>query len=820
MAPIIPPVLRRFTRAPMFTTVALITLAIGIGANTAVFSVVNGVLIKPLPYPHADELVSIWHSAPGAGFKEGTLNASPAMHFTYREEGRAFQEIGLWSGGSATVTGVSEPEQVRSVWVTHGTLQALGVPPALGRWFSREDDTPGTPDTVLLMHGYWQRRFGGDPGVIGRTITIDSRLRAVIGVMPAGFQFLDNNAELILPHRFDRGALRLGNFSYSGIARLKPGVTAQQANADVGRMLPIWLAAWPVPPGLDKKLFENARIAPALRPLKQDVVGNIADVLWVLMGTIGVVLLIACANVANLVLVRMEGRQQELATRAALGAGRGRIARELIQESALLGVMGGVLGLGVAVAALRLIVALRPESLPRLDEVVIDPVVLGFTAAASLLSGLLFSIVPVLKYSGPRFVNALRGSRTSSQSRERHRARNVLVVVQVALALVLLVASGLMIRTFQTLRNVQPGFTEPAELQMVRVSVPQSLVAEPERVARLHSDILEALAAIPGVRAAAFGSSLPLEGFNSNDPVIAEDKVYASGQIPPIRRFKFVSPGYFRTVGTPIIAGRDLEWTDIFDDRQVAVVSENMAREMWGQPSAAVGKRIRVGVIDAWREIVGVAGDVYDNGVHESATAIVYWPMMMSKFWGNQRFVSRSVTFALRSDRAGTDAFLAQVRQAVWSVNGSLPLALVRTLQDVYDRSLSRTTFALVMLGIAGAMALLLGIIGIYGVISYSVSQRTREIGIRMALGVEQGTLRRMFVRHGFVLSGIGVVVGIGVAAALTRLMASMLYRISPLDVVTYAAVSVVLMTAALFASYLPARRAASLNPVDALRAD
>ena len=814
------PLLRRFTRAPMFTAAALLTLAIGIGANTAVFSVVNGVLIKPLPYPKSEELVGVWHSAPGVVFKDGAVNVSPTMYFSYREEGRAFQQVGIWSQGGVTVTGFSEPEQVRSLFVTQGVLDAVGVPPALGRWFSREDDSPGSPETVLLTHGYWQRRFGGDRNVLGRSLTIDSKPRTVIGVMPEGFRFLDDDAELILPQRFDRARVFLGNFSFTGIARLKPGVTIEQANADVARMLPMWLKAWPTPLGLDRAVFESARFAPALRPLKQDVVGNITDVLWVLMGTIGVVLLIACANVANLLLVRVEGRQQELATRAALGAGRGRIARELIHESLTLGAMGGVLGVGVAFGALRLLKALRPETLPRLDEIVIDPLVIGFAAAAALLSGVLFGLIPILKYSGPQFITALRGTRTASHSRERHRARNVLVVVQVALALVLLVASGLMIRTFQSLRHVDPGFARANELQMLRVSIPPTLIEDPSRVLRTYSDILEKLAALPGVSAAAFVSSAPLEGFNSNDPIGAEDKPYDPKKIPPIRRFKFISPGYFRTVGTPLVTGRDITWSDVLDDHPVAVISENMAREMWGAPAAALGKRIKIAPVDSWREIVGVVGDVRDNGVHEPAPTIVYWPTMMAKFWGNERFASRSLTFVLRSDRTGTEAFLTQIRQAVWSVNGSLPLALVRTLQDVYDRSLARTTFALVMLAIAGAMALLLGIIGIYGVIAYSVSQRTREIGIRMALGVEQRALRRMFLQHGLVLAGIGVVVGIGVAAALMRLMTSMLYQVSPLDLTTYAGVSLVLLAAAMTASYLPARRAASLNPVDALRAE
>ena len=353
--------------------------------------------------------------------------------------------------------------------------------------------------------------------------------------------------------------------------------------------------------------------------------------------------------------------------------------------------------------ALRVLAAIGPESLPRLQEITIDPVVLGFALAASLLSGLLFGVIPVLKYSGPRFVTALRGSRTATHSRERHRVRNTLVVVQVALALVLLIASGLMIRTFQTLRTVQPGFTRAEQLQMVRVSLPITTVPEPERVARLHNQILEAMAAIPGVVNAALVSSAPLERFNSNDPVVGEDKTYAANQIPPVRRFKFVSPGYFQTVGTPIVAGRDLTWTDVFDDRRVVVISDNMAREMWGSSLTALGKRIRVAAVDEWREVVGVVGDVHDNGVHEPAPAIVYWPIMMVRFWGNDRFVSRSLTYVLRSERTGTEAFLTQVRQAVWSVNGSIPVALVRTLQDVYEQSMARTTFAMVMLAIAGA---------------------------------------------------------------------------------------------------------------------
>ena len=812
-------ILRRFRRAPAFTAIALITIAIGIGANTAVFSVVNGVLIKPLPYPDSDELLGVWHTAPGAGIDEAVL--SPSQYFVYRDQNRTFRDFGVWSGGAVAITGTSEPEQVRSVFVTHGVLDAFAVQPALGRVFTQEDDTPGSAETILLTHGYWQRRFGGDASIVGRSLTVDFQPRTVIGVMPPGFRFLDTDAEVILPQRFDRSRVSLGNFSFQGIARLRPGVTLEQASADVARMIPTWLQTWPTPPGFDRKLFENARFAPALRGLKRDVVGDIGDVLWVLMGTIGVVLLMACANVANLLLVRVEGRQQELATRAALGAGWSRIARELLRESLALGLLGGALGLGLAYAALRVLVAIGPETLPRLHEISIDPLVLAFTLAASLLSGLLFGAIPVLKYSGPRIANALRGAgRTSSHSRERHRTRNTLVVLQVALALILLVAAGLMIRTFQTLRAVQPGFTRPQAVQMARVSVPQTLVPEPGRVARTHHEIVEKLSALPGVTAAAFASSAPIEGFNSNDPVFPEDKTYALGQLPPIRRFKFVSPGYFAAVGTPLVTGRDITWADIYDERPVTVISEGIARELWREPAAALGKRIRVGGKDAWAEIVGVAGDVYDNGVHEPAPAIVYWPVMMPAFRGNPQFVQRSVSYLVRSDRAGTQGLIDQMRQAVWSVNGSLPIALVRTLGDVYARSMARTSFALTMLGIAGAMALLLGIVGIYGVISYAVSQRTREIGIRIALGVGPGELQGMFLRYGLTLAGIGVVVGLGAAAGVTRLMSTLLFRTSPLDPLTYSAVAGTLVLAAVTASYLPARRASALDPVEALRAE
>jgi putative ABC transport system permease protein len=812
-------VLRRLMQSPMFTVMTLLTLAIGIGANTAMFSILEGVLLKPLPYSYPEELVGVWHTAPGINLVD--LNAAPSHYFVYREENRTFREIGLWQGDSVSVTGLAEPEQLPSLIFTDGMLPLLGIQPILGRGFSHRDDSPGSPETVILTYGYWQSRFGGDASAIGRRIIVDGKAREVIGVLPQGFRFLNMKPSLITPFQFDRNKMFLGNFSYQSVARLKPGVTLAQANADVARMLPIVNQRFQPPPGYSVKMIEDARIGPNVRPFKQDLVGDIGNVLWVLMGTIGMVLLIACANVANLLLVRAEGRQQELTIRAALGAGSGRIARELLFESVTLGLFGGALGLGLAYAALRVLVSVAPANLPRLEEISIDPLVLLFTLAVSLVAGVLFGLIPVFKYAGPNLATVLRGGgRSSSQSRERHRARGTLVVVQVALALVLLICSGLMIRTFQALRKVEPGFTRPEQLQTLSFSITEPQVKEPERVVRMQQEIVDKIAGVPGVSSVAFVNSLPMDGQGWNDPIFAQDHAYKEGQIPPLRRFKTVSPGVFRTMGNRLLAGRDLEWADNYGKRNVALVSENLARELWGSPAAALGKRIRDNLNAPWREVVGVVGDERTDGVDQKAPTLVYWPTLMKDFGGDAIVVRRTVNFVIRSSRAGSETFLKEIRQAVWSVNPNLPLADVRTLAVLYDKSLARTSLTVVMLLIAGAMALLLGVVGIYGVISYSVSQRTREIGIRMAIGASQPELTRMFVRDGLLLAGIGVVCGLSAALLLSRLISKLLFDVSPVDPLTYCAVSAILVAAAVLASYLPARRAMNVDPAIALRAE
>ena len=815
-------VLRRLGRAPMFTAITLITLAAGIGANILIFSVLEGVLLKPLPYPEPDRLIGVWHTAPGINIKN--LNMAPSVYFIDREQSTTFQDIGAYNDDSFSVTGTGEPQLVHGLDVTDGTLPLLGVVPALGRLFTRQDDSPEAPDTVLISYGYWREKFGGDPAVIGRPITADGKPREIIGVLPQGFQFLDDqDIAIIAPFKWDRSKLKLGNFSYRALARLKPGVTMAQASADVARMLPIVSRSFPPPEGFSTQLFENAHIGPNLRSLKQEVIGDVGNVLWVLMGSIAMVLLIACANVANLLLVRVEGRRQELAIRTAMGAGRGRIAGDLLFESILLGLMGSLLGLALAYGALRILVAIAPMGIPRIHEIGIDGRVLLFTLAITLLSSLLFGSIPIFKYAGARLNASLReGGRSLSQSREQHRARNVLVVVQVALALVLLICSGLMIRTFRALMHVPPGFVGADTVQTFRFYVPEAQIpdTEDERVVRMEEEILNKLAAIPGVSSVGFSSSLPMDGEDSNDLLFAQDRSYAEGDIPPIRRFKFISPGFFRTLGTPLVAGRDITWTDTYQKIPVALVSENFAREYWHDANNALGKRVRASSTDDWREIIGVVADMHDDGVNQDAPTSVYWPVMMDRFEGQKESLRRDIAFTIRSPRAGSEAFLKEVREAVWSVNPNVPLSSVHTLGHFYTESMARTSFTLVMLAVAGGMALLLGIVGIYGVIAYSVSQRTREIGIRMALGAQRQTLISMFVRHGLLLTGVGIACGLVASFAVMRLMSSLLFNVSPLDPVTYSAVTIVVVVTAYLACYLPSRRAATIDPVDALRAE
>ncbi len=799
---------------PGFSVPALLSLALGIGANVAIFSVVNAVLIRPLPYLEPEALVGVYNSAVLQGEAFRKMPLSLAMYGAYKEQAQAFQEFGVWTAGAATISGTGTPEQIPTVTMTHGVLRALGVRPYLGRWFSKEDETASAQGSVILSYGYWQRRFGGDGHALGRMVLIDFVPRQIIGVMPRNFQFLNAPADILLPERVPGDPIGSNDFDRSGIARLKPGMTLALAAKDVGRVLKIWGAITGMGQFLDQLRFK-----PDLRPLKQDVVGDIGGVLKILMGALTLVLLLVCANVANLVLVRAQGRRQEVAIRAALGAGWGRISRELLIESITLGILGGAMGLGVAYAVLRLLVTRGSTTLPRLDEISLDSTSVLFALACALGSGVLFWVIAGLKSGRTTTSQNARGATLTT---DQMRAQKVLVVAQVGLALVLIIASGLMTRTFLGLRAVRPGFTHPEHIQTIRILIPEAQIPAPEKVVRMQVEIFQRLTAIPGVTAAAFASGLPLEAeYHNGNPVAVEGKSPIN-QIPPNRTIKQISPGYFAALGTRLIAGRDFSLDDLYNQRRIAILSENMAREYWGDPRDALGKRIRVGTDGPWTEIIGVAENVHEDGVDRKPPAIVYFRAGLQGPVrpGASPGVHRGVTFAIRSNRAGTQGFLREITAVLHAVNPSLPLAKPRTLNDLYRLSMARRSFAFVLLGIAGAMALTLAIVGVYGVLAYAVAQRRRELSIRVALGAEPGIVKALFVRQGLMLACIGGAIGITSAGLLSRWISSLLFGVTPLDPVTYGVSGGIILAAAVTASYIPARRAASLDPMEALRSD
>jgi predicted permease len=791
---------RTFWKRPAFACTTVLTLALGIGATTAIFSVVYGVLLKPLPFAEPERLVTVRQYAPhGAGTNHG-----PATYFTYRENQQAFEAIGAWDPAKVSITGRGDPERVEALRVSAATLPLLRVQPVLGRFFGVDDDTPGNPPRVILTSGYWQRRFGGAANVVGQSLVIDGRPAEVIGVLPSTFRFLNARPDVLLPMPLDVGAPRGISFGFQALARLRPGVTLAQANADVARMIAI------LPPA-----FARLELRPDVSPLADEVIGDVRKILWILLAAVGVVLLIACANVANLFLVRAEGRHQELAMRAALGASRGRIARSLLSESVMLALAGGAVGVALAQAATGLLRAIAPAELPRVDDISINGAVLLFTVSVSVLSGVLFGLVAVARFGSPSITAFKEAGRSTSDAPGRRRTRNALVMGQVALALTLLIISGLMIRTFVAMRQVDPGFTRPEEVQTFVLAIPPGLIDDPQEAAQTHQRVAERLAQVPGVASVGLSSSITMDGEDNGNPIEVEGKPLPEGAMTPLRRFKSFAPGYFETMGNTLVAGRSITWSEILERRPVIVVSAALAKEYWSDPSQAIGKRVRAMRQDApWREIVGVAGDERDDGLSRPPTAIVYWPMLSESYrW-------RTMAYAVRSTRVGTPGFLRELEQAVWAVNRDLPLADILTLDEIQARSMAQTSFALVMLAIAASVALLIGVVGIYGVIAYAATQRTREIGVRMALGAQAGDVRSMFVRQGLSLTAAGIVLGIGVAVVLTRIMSAFLFGVGPLDPITYAVVSGTLAAVALLATYLPARRASRVDPLVALRAD
>src|SRR5881394_3957414 len=801
--------LRRLGRSPGFTLTTVLTLAIGIGATTAIFSVMNGILLKPLPFPEPDRLISVEHRSKYIG----AMNASPALYLTYRDHNRTFESIALWWNSPDSVTGGGDPEEVTSLYVTHEFLPTLRVEPLLGRSFVAADDDVGAPGTVILSYAFWQRRFGGAADVLGKTVTIGGAPHTVIGVLPQSFQFLQRPADILVPGgQWVRKHAVYGPMGERAIARLKPGVTLADVSADIERMIPIAIETYPdrgAPAGAVVRRYE-----PFPRPLKAYFVGDLGNVLWVLMGAIGMLLAIACANVANLQLARTESRGQELAIRAALGASRGRLAGSVLLESTVLGLAGGALGVALAGVALPVFLAAAGNELPRVLAIGIDPTVLAFAAGVSIAAGLLFGSVPALKYGVARVAGAL-GGRAHSASRERHRARSSLVVAQVALALVLLVAAGLMIRTFDALRRVEPGFAGGEEVQTFMLVIPDTTPLD--RLRQAHRAIQERLSAVPGVESVGFQLWLPLSGLLMSGGAVYEDAPLPEGTLPGQTQFRFTSPGLVETMRTPLVAGRTMTWSDLDSDRQVAMVSESLARSRWGSPAAALGKRLRFLPTGPWQEVIGVLGDVHWDGLNGPAQETVYLSLKdpMTQ-WG----ITHHMSFAVRSERVGTTGFAEELQRAVWSVDPSLPLAAPETMDDLYRRSFARTSLTLTLLGIAGAMALTLGLVGVYGVLSYMLAQRTREIGIRIALGAQDAAIKRLLLGQVLGLVGIGIALGLAGASVLTRFMKSLLFGVAALDLETYALGAVALLSAAALAAYLPARRATRVDPVGALKGE
>ena len=797
-----------------FTAAVVLSLAAGIGANASIFSVIHAVLLKPLPYPDSAHLVGVYNTVVIQGQRIRDASLSPGMHAAAREHSLVFERFGVWTSGAATITHLGDPEQIVSVTLTEGVLPALGVRPHLGRWFSLEDDNQGTPETAILSYGYWQRKFGGDPQILGRTLVVDFVPRQVIGVMPQGFRFVTLSPDVLLPQRFPASGLRADVFSYNGIARLKAGVTVDGANQDTARVWRLWSESDP----RIARMLGQLELAPDLRALKQDVVGDVGMALNVIMGALVLVLLLVCANVANLLLVRAQARGREFAICRALGAPAGRIARELLTESAVLGALGGVLGLILAHAGLRLLVARAPANLPRLEDVSLNPAVLVFAAACSLLAGVMCAVPAV--FSGA-LRSRLETARGATPGAAQLRAQHAFVVIQVALALVLLVGSGLMIRTFIALGQVVPGFTRPEQIQTVRIAIPEALTPDAEQVIRMQAALAERMAGIPGVTAVGFASALPLEIEYRNGIVVAVEGKTRPDEMPPNRALVNISPGLLAAQGTRLVAGRDFTWDDVFGQRYVALVSESMARETWGSPLAAIGKRIRLGRDGPWNEVLGVVEDVHSAGVDKPAPATVYARVgvVPAVRPGGSAAVRRALTFAVRSPRAGAHVFVRELTAAVHGVNASLPLAKVRTLEDVYQLSTARTSFTLVLLGMAAAVALSIAIVGVYGVLAYAVAQRRHELGIRAALGSGPDALALLFVRQGLALACAGGVIGVVSAAIVSRWVSSLLFGVPAIDPVTYIAAAAVIGSAALGASYIPARRAARVDPMETLRA-
>jgi len=815
------PTLRRLARTPGFTTVSILTLALGIAGTTAAFSVINAVLLRPLPYRDPERLVHLWHSALGVGMAQ--VEQSDASYIQYHDKAtRSFESTASYQSASSSLTGSQDPERVGSANVTASFLPTLGIRPAVGRNFSDEEDRPGGPPVAILSDALWRRRYGADPAMLGKTIQVDGKAREVIGIMAADFHFPEATTELWLPMAIDRAGLNTGNFNRNAIGRLRPGITMRAAEAE---MTPILMRLPDDVPGMmTHVMFDQAKIRVMLHSLRDDVVGDIRPILFTVIGTVALVLLIACANVASLFLVRAEARTKEVAVRSALGASPGSIVKLYLGEGLVLAAAGAVLGVVLAYGAVHALLRLAPTSLPRASEISIDFASLGVAATIAVLTGLFFSAIPFIRAGKAELTPMLRdGTRGSTSGRERQRVRSAFVVVQVALALVLLVGSGLLARSFQRMRAVDPGFKSDKVLTL-RLSIPEATYRTPGEISRFYYQLTTRLATVPGVQVAGATSKLPLlDAGHSNNGVWVEDHPISSTELPTLHSTATVTQDYFKAMGIPIVEGRTFR--DDGGDRapREMIVGRAFARHFWPNGSA-IGKRVKTGGPEtAWSTIVGVAGDVHDEALTKPVNEMIYQPtigiIQPQPGLKDTLVAENAMTLTIRTVGDPMAVFPA-VRSEIWALDRNLPLVNVRELSTVVSSAMARTTFTLIMIGAAAGVALLLGGIGIYGVISYMVSLRTREIGVRMALGARSDQVRRMVVRQGLILATIGAAIGLAGALALSQLIRSLLYGIAPYDPLTLGGVTLGLLAVAAVASWLPAMRAARIDPIEALRAE
>lgn len=802
---------RRLARNPGFALAAILTLALGMGGTVAIYAVLDSVILNPLPYPEPNELVWMDNAGPGIDLTEG-LGFTPGMVYHISRHQHTMKAVGAFSTDAVTVTGDEEPERVRRALATPSLGAVLGVSPERGRWFLEGDGEPGGPPVVVLSHALWSRRYGSDPAILGRTILIDNIPTEVVGVMPPSFRFPDDEVRLWLPLHLD-GTTTLGGFWLQVVGRMRPGITPSEVRSETQGLYRRLAESFPDDPGGVRFILESVGISARVTSLKSSVVGPVARTLWILMGTVGIVLLIACANVANLFLVRAESRQREVAVRGALGAGRLDQVYDALVEGVLLSGLGGLAGLALAQGAVRLLVSHGPASLPRLQEVGLDGSVLVFALGVMTLAGLGFGAIPLFR-GEPSIVGTLRATSGATASRVRVRGRSLLVAVQMALAVVLLVGSGLMVRSFLHLRTVDPGFEASPEVLTLSFGLSASEYPSSAAAAAFSQALVAGIRGLPGVEGVGVVTCLPLDGWCNGNHVSVEGRVVPDETLPPVVAVRRAGPDYFRTMGIGVLEGRVLDQTDMDGGTPVVVISRSLARGYFPQESP-LGRRVALGSDTTWSTVVGVVEDVPALDLMGVGDPLIYFPLTGPV---NIGVSTRSGAVVVRARNAV--GLLGAIRAQFADVDPDVAVARVRTTERIVADASARMAFTMVLLVLAGGVALMLGVVGIYGVISYLVGHRRAEIGVRLALGARPSEVRRMVVWEGARLAGLGLAAGMAIALGLTRLMGALLFEVEPTDPLTYAAVGLGLLGVALVASWVPARRAASTDPAGALRAE